>query len=117
MSAKSCDRRFGSLFPSSADNLVPEGHLARYVVNSVARLDIRPLAYTYSGRGLKPYDPGMMLSILMYAYMVGTFSSREIEEALKDSVSFMFIANNLKPDHVSISRFRERALPSSRTTS
>jgi transposase len=85
--------------------------MARYVVNAVARLDTKPLEYTYSGRGPKPYDPVMMLSVLMFAYMVGIFSSRDIEEALKDRVSFMFIANNQTPDHVSISRFRERALP------
>ncbi|GJL74731.1 transposase, partial [Nitrosomonas sp.] len=52
----------------------------------------------------------MMLSLLVYGYATGTFSSRKIERATYDSVAFRFLAANQHPDHDTIANFRKTFL-------
>ena len=69
-----------------------EGHLARYVVDVVEGLDLSELERAYAGRGSDAYHPAMLLSLLIYGYATGTFSSRKIERATYDSLAFRYIA-------------------------
>src|SRR5208282_5924578 len=48
--------------------------------------------------------------LLVYGYATGVFSSRKLERATYDSVSFRFIAANDHPDHDTIAAFRRRFL-------
>jgi len=80
------------------DCLPPE-HLARFVVDSVAQLDLSALYAHYGPRGGEPYAPEVLLGLLLYGYATGVFSSRKIERATYESVPFRFIAGNLHPDH------------------
>jgi transposase len=52
----------------------------------------------------------MLLSLLVYGYATGVFSSRKLERATYDSVAFRFIAANDHPDHDTIATFRRRFL-------
>ena len=90
------------LFPPSIQDWLPEEHLARFVVDIVSQLDLRPLAETYAGKGFKEYHPEILLSLLFYGYATGIFSSRKIEKATYDSVAFRFISTNTHPDHDTI---------------
>lgn len=96
------------LFPPSIQDWLPEEHLARFVVDIVSQLDLRPLSETYAGRGFKAYHPEILLSLLFYGYATGVFSSRKIEKATYDSVAFRFISANTHPDHDTIATFRKR---------
>ena len=107
---KDTDRHSLFLMPASLDDWVPEGHLARFVVDIVSRLDISPIRNSYAGRGSDAYPPSMMAALLFYAYATGVFSSRKIEQATYDSVAFRYIAVNTHPDHDTIASFRRRFL-------
>ena len=91
------------------DCLPPE-HLARFVVDSIAQLDLSALYAHYGPRGGEPYAPEMLLGLLLYGYATGVFSSRKIERATYESVPFRFIAGNLHPDHDTLATFRHTFL-------
>ena len=78
---------------------LPPDHLARFVVDSVAQLDLTALYAQYGTRGGEPYAPEVLLGLLLYGYATGVFSSRKIERATYETVPFRFIAGNLHPDH------------------
>ena len=104
------DRETGFLMPPSVDEWLPERHLARFVVEVVEGLDLRAMSGSYRGSGSASYHPTVLLSILMYGYATGVFSSRKLERATYDSVAFRFIAGNEHPDHDTIATFRRRFL-------
>src|SRR5215469_12142296 len=92
------------------DCLPPE-HLARFVVDCVAQLDLSGLYARYGKRGGAAYAPEVLLGLLFYGYATGVFSSRKIERATYESVPFRFIAGNLHPDHDTLATFRRTFLP------
>src|SRR5512135_1211587 len=104
------DRETLYLLPPSVQDWLPEGHLARFVVEMVDQLDLRSLKATYAGRGSQPYTPEMLVALLFYGYAVGVFSSRKLERSTYDSVAFRYIAVNSHPDHDTIANFRKRFL-------
>jgi hypothetical protein len=61
-------------------------------------------------RGFPPWDPRMMLKLLLYGYLTGSRSSRKLETACVEQVAFRFLAANQVPDHRAFSRFRRRHL-------
>jgi transposase len=104
------DRDTGFLMPPLVDEWLPERHLARFVVEVIASLDLRAMTGSYRGSGEASYHPSLLLGILVYGYATGVFSSRKLERATHDSVSFRFIAANDHPDHDTIAAFRRRFL-------
>ena len=93
------------------DEYIPLGHLARFLVDSIAQLDMEPFYAHYSNRGGKLYMPEMLLALLIYGYINQTFSSRKIEKATYESLPFIFLAGGLHPDHNTLSTFRKTFLP------
>jgi transposase len=104
------DRDTGFLMPPSVDEWLPEKHLARFVVEVIASLDLRAMTGSYRGSGEASYHPAVLLGILVYGYATGVFSSRKLERATYDSVAFRFVAANQHPDHDTIATFRRRFL-------
>jgi transposase len=104
------DRETGFLMPPSVDEWLPERHLARFIVEVVEGLDLRAISGSYRGSGSASYHPSVLLSILIYGYATGVFSSRKLERATYDSVAFRFIAGNEHPDHDTLASFRRRFL-------
>ena len=102
------DRDTDYLLSPSVQEWLPESHLARYVVEVVEGLDLSKLERAYAGRGSDAYHPATLLSLLIYAYATGTFSSRKIERATHDSLAFRYIACNRHPDHDTLANFRRR---------
>src|SRR5450631_2815545 len=90
---------------------LPPDHLAHFVVDSVALLDLSALYAHYGRRGGEPYAPEVLLGLLLYGYATGVFSSRKIERATYEAVPFRFIAGNLHPDHDTLATFRRTFLP------
>ena len=105
------DRETGFLLPPSVDEWLPERHLARFIVEVIAGLDLRSMSGSYRGSGSASYHPEVLLGLLVYGYATGVFSSRKLERATYDSVAFRFIAANDHPDHDTIAAFRRRFLP------
>ncbi len=102
------DRDADYLLPPSVQEWLPESHLARYVVDVVEGLDLSALVRAYVGCGSEAYHPATLLSLLIYGYATGTFSSRKIERATYDSLAFRYIACNRHPDHDTLATFRKR---------
>ena len=100
------------LLPPSLDDWLPEGHLARFVADLVDEvLDLSPILADYTEkRGYPPYDPRLMVRLLIYGYTTGVRSSRAIERKCSDDVAFRFLAADQTPDFRSIARFRRRHL-------
>ena len=100
------------LVPPSLEEWLPQGHLSRFIAELVdAELDLNRFYSSYAkAKGQPPYDPRLMLRILLYGYCVGVRSSRELEKACTDVVAFRWLAAQQAPDFRSIGRFRERHL-------
>ncbi len=106
----SCDREQVMLLPASVAEWLPEGHLARFVIEVVERLDLAAFyaVYRADGSGRRAHDPAMMVALVLYNYAVGVRSSRAIERRCVEDVACRFVAANRAPDHVTINRFRGR---------
>ena len=106
----SCDRDQELLLPPSLREWLPEGHLAWFVIDAVAELDLWEFYADYrcDGWGRAAHDPQMMVALLLYAYAVGVRSSRAVERRLQEDVAFRVIAAGQSPDHATIARFRAR---------
>lgn len=91
---------------------VPEGDLAHFVSDLVEEaLELGPIYASYeSERGFPPYDPRLMLKLLLYGYATGTCSSRKLEAATYRDVAIRMLCADQHPDFRSIARFRERHL-------
>jgi transposase len=90
---------------------LPPGHLARFVVDIVAQLDLKAFYARYGNRGGAPYAPEILVALLVYAYATGVFSSRKIEQATQETAPFRYLAGNYSPDHDTIATFRKQFLP------
>src|SRR5699024_1433372 len=104
------DRETPYLLPPSVDEWLPEGHLARFVVEITDQLDISAIERQYTGTGSDAYHPRMLLALLFYSYATETFSSRKIEKASYESVPTRYVAGTPHPDHDTICTFRRRFL-------
>src|SRR5208282_3848795 len=100
------------LLPPSLDDWLPKGHLARFVAEIVEDFELKAIVGVYEReeRGQPPYNPTMMVKILVYAYCVGLPSSRRIERGLVEDVALRYLAANNTPDFRTISDFRKRHL-------
>lgn len=88
------------------DCLPPE-HLACFIVNAIALMDLKCFYARYGSRGGPAYAPEILLGLLLYGYATGLFSSRQIEKATYESLPFRFIAGDWHPDHDTIAYFRK----------
>ena len=91
---------------------LPEGHLVLFVLDVVAVLDLSAIygVYEVERRGQPPYDPRMMVALLLYAYCMGKPSSRKIERATYEDVAYRVLTGDQHPDHDTIASFRKRHL-------
>jgi transposase len=90
---------------------LPADHMARFVVDMIAQLDLSAIYRRYGSRGGQPYAPEILLGLLFYGYATGVFSTRKLERATYETVPFRFIAGNLHPDHDTLASFRKTFLP------
>jgi transposase len=97
------------LLPPSPTEWLPEGHLAYFVLELVAELDLRAIETVLQARdarGTRPYSPRMMTALIIYAYCVGVFSSRKIERATYEDVAFRVISGGAHPFFTTVNEFR-----------
>lgn len=99
------------LFPPSLRDWLPDGHLAHFICDTVDQLDLRAFYARYEqredGRGQLAYEPRLMLKVLIYAYVVGLFSSRKIARAVAELVPLRYLAAGNAPSHRTLARFRQ----------
>lgn len=102
------------LLPPSLDELVPENHFVRIVSRTVDELKIEKVFAKYTkGGGASRYNPVMLLKVLIYCYMTGTYSSRQIAKQCRENINVMWLAGNQTPDFRTINKFRGEKLKES----
>ena len=102
------------LLPPSLDELVPQNHFVRIVSKTVDELKIEEVfARNTKGGGASRYNPVMLLKVLIYCYMTGTYSSRQIAKQCRENVNVMWLTGFQKPDFRTINTFRSEKLKDS----
>jgi len=109
MNFKECNRGQGLLLPPSYDLFLGESHEAVILAEFIDTLNLTSLetAYGNARGGSSAYHPAMLLTVLIYGYMNGTFSSRKIARCLRQDLAFMYLAGNSTPDFRTLARFRK----------
>ena len=99
------------LLPQAPREWLPEGHLALFLEDAVSLLDIEEIAVRFKrGRGPRAYHPRMLLSLLLYGYCTGVYSSRKIAAACETDVAFRALCGGQFPDFRTVSDFRKNHL-------
>ena len=88
----------------------PCDHLSPFILDAVDELDLRQVRVNIRGTGSEQYPPSMLLSLLLYSYATGVFSSRRIEQSTYESVPAHLIAGDSHPDHDTLCAFRRNNL-------
>lgn len=96
------------LLPPSMREWLPEGHLAYFISDTVDSLDLGAFHARYEKGGPRnqPFDPAMMVKVLIYGYATGVFSSRKIARKLHEDIAFRVLGAGNFPAHRTISDFR-----------
>jgi transposase len=99
--------------PENMLDWVPKEHVVRLVIDTVEavatpELIARLVPAVRSRKGRRRYDPVMLLTLLMYAYLRGVLTTRAVEDRCRYDVTFRVACGQHVPDHVTISRFRQR---------
>ena len=102
------DRETPMLLPACIQEWVPDNDLAHFVIDAVAALNLDHYSVNNRGTGDAQFPPAMMLTLLIYSYATGIFSSRRIEHASYQNLSVRFICANTHPDHDTICTFRRK---------
>jgi transposase len=108
---KQADYEMTENTPIRLGEALPANHLARFVVDVVAQVDLKPIYQKYKAVGGVAIAPSALLSLLFYGYATGRFSSRKIEKATYEDLGFRYVAGGLHPDHDTIAHFRKTFLP------
>lgn len=98
------------LFPPNLSELIDQKHLVRIVSSIIDGLDIKTLIKNYKPGGTSCYHPKMLLKVLVYGYLSNIYSSRKMEQALKENIHFMWLSGMSRPDHNTLNRFRSERL-------
>ena len=100
----------GFLLPPDVRDWLPADHLAWFVIDAVAEMDLSGFyaAYRADGHGRAAYEPSVMVALVLYAFATNVRSSRGIECHCRQDVAYRVITGNLVPDHATIARFIDR---------
>ena len=93
----------------SPEAKLPQDDLVFFLLDTVPQLNLSRFYAPYESetRGAPPFDPKMMVCLLLYAYCVGVFSSRKIARACERNLAFIAIVGEDRPDFRTISDFRK----------
>ena len=89
-----------------------EGHFAHHVSDLVDGLDLTAFYAPYEGDGRRnaPYEPRMMVKVLVYGDATGVFSSWGMARKLEEDVAFRVLGAGNFPSHRTLCEFRRRHL-------
>ena len=106
---KNLDRDTPMLLPPDLRDWIPANHIVHFLIDAVDRLPAEYFSTNQRGTGDEQYPPRMLLSLLIYCYATGRFSSRVIEDATHSDVVVRYLCGgNLHPDHDTICTFRRK---------
>ena len=91
---------------------LPEGDLVFFLIDTVPRVNVQRFdaPYEEETRGAPPFDPAMMVCLLLSAYGVGVCASRTSALACERHLAFRAIVGQERPDFRTISDVRKQHL-------
>jgi transposase len=96
------------LIPVSLEEQLVPGSL-EFAIHMLieTRMDMSVFEGNYKNdeTGRSAYDPKILLKVVLLAYARGLISSRQIERACCENVTFMALSGNQRPDHSTIATF------------
>ena len=97
------------LLPPSVSDWLPDGHLAHFINDAVDALDLSAFHERYQGDGRRnmPFDPAMLVKVVLYGFASGVVSSRQVARRLHEDVAFRVLAAENFPAHRTIREFRQ----------
>jgi transposase len=99
------------LLPQAPRDWLPEEHLAIFLHETVSTLDLSTILERYQGgRGPQGYHPQMLLTLLLYGYCTGVYSSRKIAGRCEMDIAFRVLSGGQFPDFRTLSDFRKEHL-------
>ena len=100
-------REQGFLLPPDVREWLPADHLAWFVIDAVAAMDLSAFyaACRADGHGWAAYEPSLMVALVLYAFATSQRSSRAIERHCREDVAYRVITGNLIADHATVARF------------
>ncbi|WP_300899311.1 IS1182 family transposase [uncultured Duncaniella sp.] len=101
------------IFPPNLGDFIPEDAPVRLISEIVGQLDIKDVhdSYSKSPDGQPPYNPVMLLKVVLFGYMSNIYSTRGLEEAMHRDAHLIWLSSYQFPDHSTISRFKTRCMP------
>jgi len=102
------DRQTPMLLPEDMRAWVPENHIVHFILEAVEEIPESTFHINWRGSGSDQYPPRMMLAVLIYGYVTGRFSSREIQAATYSDVAMRYLSANTHPDHDTLCAFRRQ---------
>jgi len=100
------DRKTPMLLPLDLREWVAPDDMVHFVIEAVEGLPTKHFATNPRGTGSPQYPPETLLSLLIFCYANGVFSSRRIEAASYRDVAVRYLTGNTHPDHSTICAFR-----------
>jgi transposase len=92
--------------------MIPADDSVRLLDAVFERMDYSKLYAAYSRYGRIETSPKNLFKVMVYGGMNGRYSSRQIEQACRRDVNFMYLlGREPAPDHATIARFRSGRLP------
>ncbi len=108
---KRCTKNEQLLLPPNVEELIPMHHLVRVVDRTIDDMHVTELLERqYKGGGASAYLPTMMIKLMIYAYVSKVYSSRQIAKAVRQDITFMWLAGMNRPDFRTINNFRSGVL-------
>jgi len=106
---KNLDRNTPMLLPPDLRDWMRDDHIVHFLIDAVDKLPAEYFCTNQRGTGDEQYPPRMMLTLLIYCYATGRFSSRVIENATHEDVAVRYLCGgDLHPDHDTICAFRRK---------
>ena len=101
------------LFPPNLGDFIPEDAPVRLISEIVDLMDLKEIhdSYSESSDGQPPYDPSMLLKVVLFGCMNNIFSTRGLESAMRRDAHLIWLSSYQFPDHTTISRFKTRCMP------
>lgn len=107
---KAYDQQQVLLLPPQLDDLIPVHHLVRVVNTVVDQMELSQLINQYEGGGTSSYHPKMMVKVLLYGYAMKIYTGRKLARALRQDITFMWLAAYNRPDFRTLNLFRSGIL-------
>ena len=104
------DRDTPLLLPPDLRDWVKPDHLVHFIIDAVGQIDVSAAQVNERGTGSPQYPPGVLLSLLVYSYATGVFSSRQIERNTYENIAVRLLCADTHPDHDTLCTFRRKNL-------